>query len=391
MDKTLSSIIIISLISLTASADTFVHRSTHDKLHGYATSKTENGKTIVQTKENGPVPLNLAQYIIFPDPHGRNNSVAIISVPERITLEMETDAFSEALTAEADKGPLFILIEIDSPGGRLDLTMRMCSAIAQLKTCQTLAFINGGKYGGAYSAGAAIALACDKIYMVPNSAIGAATAIALTNGAPTSLTNAFGADASEKISSAWRNYLAGLAQKNKRPGILAKAMESKDIEVIEVLLRGRRYFIEPINRRPGQQLVRTWSKKGSLLTLPAADAVKCGIADKIVDSRDLLLFDSGAAQAEIIQNTKTDDARNLYKRLTAKVDKLYNTLDLRIKELAVVRSRARMLAMMQRLRKDIKYLLNLNKKYPDVSVNRDNLEKVLNSLDTKYNSLRKRR
>ncbi|MCD6393103.1 MAG: ATP-dependent Clp protease proteolytic subunit [Planctomycetes bacterium] len=165
MDKTLSSIIIISLISLTASADTFVHRSTHEKLYGYATSKTENGKTVVQTKENGRVSLNLAQYIILEDPQGRNNSVAIISIPEQIKLEMETDAFSEALTAESDKGPLFILIEIDSPGGRVDLTMRMCGAIAQLKTCQTVAFVNGGKYGGAYSAGAAIALACDKIYM----------------------------------------------------------------------------------------------------------------------------------------------------------------------------------------------------------------------------------
>ena len=121
---------------------------------------------------------------------------------------METDAFAEALVEEADKGPLFILIEIDTPGGRVDLTMRMCSNIAQLKTCQTVAFLNGGKYGGAYSAGAAIALSCDKIYMVPNSAIGAATAIALTNGAPTSLTHAFGTDTGEKISSAWRNYLA---------------------------------------------------------------------------------------------------------------------------------------------------------------------------------------
>ena len=391
MDKTISSIIIISLISLTASADTFVHRSTHEKFHGYATSKTENGKTIVQTKENGQVSLNLAQYIIFPDPQGRNNSVAIISVPEQITLEMETDAFSKALAAEADKGPLFILIEIDTPGGRVDLTMQMCSTIAQLKTCQTVAFLNGGKYGGAYSAGAAIALACDKIYMVPNSAIGAATAIALTDGAPTSLAHVFGADAGEKISSAWRNYLAGLAQKNKRPGLLAKAMENKDIEVIEVLARGKRDFIEPINRRPGQQLVRTWSKKGSLLTLTAADAVKCGIADKIVDSRNQALFHSGAAGAKIVQNTKTDDARNLYKRLTARVDKLYNSLDLRIKELAVVRSRVRMLAMMREVRKDIKYLLGLKKKYPDVSVNQDNLEKVLNSLDAQYNSVRSRR
>ncbi len=381
----------MSLISLTTSADTFVHRSTHEKLYGYATSKTENGKTVVQTKQEGPVSLNLAQYIIFPDRQGRNNSVAIISVPEQITLEMETDAFSQALAAEADKGPLFILIEIDTPGGRVDLTMRMCSAIAQLKTCQTVAFVNGGKHGGAYSAGAAIALACDKIYMAPNSAIGAATAIVLTDGAPTSLAHAFGSDTGEKISSAWRNYLAGLAQKSKRPGILAKAMESKDIEVIEVLWRGRRHFIEAINRRADQQLVRTWSKKGSLLTLTASDAVKCRMADKAADSRDQVIFASGAAGAEIVQNTKTDDARNLYKRLTARVDKLYNSVDLRIKELAVVRSRVRMLAMMRELRKDIKYLIGLKKKFPDVGVNQDNLEKVLNSLDAQYNSVRSMR
>jgi len=391
MDRIARSIIVISLIPLVASADTFVHRATGRRLHGYATSRTEGGKTVVVTRQKGIVGLNLAQYTVLPNAQGRNNSVAIVSVPEEIKLEMEVDAFARALVEEADKGPLFILIEIDTPGGRVDLTMRMCSAITNLKHCRTVAFLHGGKYGGAYSAGAAVALACDRIYMAPNSAIGAATAIALANGRPTGLARVFGAEAGEKISSAWRNYLAGLAQKNNRPGLLAKAMENKDIEVIEVLAGGRRYFIEPVNRRADERVVRTWSKKGSLLTLTGTEAVQCGIADKIATSREQVLFDSGAADAVIIENTRTNDARNLYKRLTVKVDKLYNSLDLRIKELAVTTSRVRVLAMMRQIKKDAKYLINLKKNYPDVKVNVGNLQKVLNSIEAQYNTIRSMR
>ncbi len=53
---------------------------------------------------------------------------------------------------------MLILVEIDTPGGRVDLAQRMCAAITKNADCDVIAFVKGGQYGGAISAGAAVAL-----------------------------------------------------------------------------------------------------------------------------------------------------------------------------------------------------------------------------------------
>jgi membrane-bound serine protease (ClpP class) len=110
----------------------------------------------------------LAQWQIVTDRLGRNNKVIVLTIEDEIGLEIETQALEREVAKLSNEGPLFILFEIDTPGGRGDLTQRICGAITQLKSCPTVAFVKGGKYGGALSAGAAVALACDKIYMADN-------------------------------------------------------------------------------------------------------------------------------------------------------------------------------------------------------------------------------
>ncbi len=73
------------------------------------------------------------------------------------------------------------------------------------------------------------------------------------------------------------------------PDLLARAMVDSSIEVIEVNQAAKRLFIEPVNKKPDQQVVRTWNKAGSLLTLTAEEAVECTIADGLVGSREQLL------------------------------------------------------------------------------------------------------
>lgn len=68
-----------------------------------------------------------------------------------------------------------ILLDIDTPGGRLDVTLEIMDMLTRFEGT-TIAFVNDE----AMSAGAFISVACDHIYMAPTGTIGAAAAIAST-------------------------------------------------------------------------------------------------------------------------------------------------------------------------------------------------------------------
>jgi len=365
-------------------ADTFTHQRSSEGLHGYVAGESEQGKTTVHTQEKGEIELNLAQWKIVRDRHGRNNKIIVLRLDTELSLEIETAALESAIGNAVAEGPLFILLEIDTPGGRADLAGRICNAIAEARYCEVVAFTKGGKYGGAISAGAAVAFACDKIYMAGNTIIGSATMMTITKAGPQDLKKALGQDLGEKISSAWQAYLASLAQQRGRPGLLARAMVDKDIEVIEVSDGGKQAFIEPVNRRPQQKLTHTWSKKGSLLTLTAVEAVKCGIADKVINSRDELLRDLRADGAEVVVNDCVQKAREEIERARLRVDRISKSLDLKIKQLEQRPPRLKAAKILRKARSNYKALIVLSKRYPDLNIDTHFLEEQLNSVEAIY-------
>jgi membrane-bound ClpP family serine protease len=373
-----------------AAADTFVNSQTGQTYHGYATGNENAGLSDVNTVEQGIVKLNLSQFKKTRDRAGRNNTVAVLTIPQEIVLGMETNAFEKAVKEAASKGPLFILLEIDSPGGRVDLTKRMCSAIIETSNCDIYAYVKGGDSGGAYSAAAAISLACNKIYISPGTAIGAATIISMNNeGKPVDVKQALGQTVGEKMSSGWRNYLASLAENSGRPGILAKAMEDKDIEAIEVNENGKRVFIESVNKKPDDVIVKTWSKKGSLLTLTAEEAVNCGMADKIYANRQDLLADQNALSAQVISDESMAKARELYQRIEKSLKRINASVNLGVKKLDATQSRGQALKAMKGLINDAQFVLGLRKKFgDDVPVDEEKVQSFLNSVQAEYDALR---
>ncbi|UCE98598.1 MAG: hypothetical protein JSV82_05260 [Planctomycetota bacterium] len=370
-------------------ADTFTHQQTGQVLHGYATSRTIDNQTVVRTREKGLVKLNLAEWQITADREGRNNKVIVFTLDGDIAFQMETEAFEQAMVKAADEGPLFILLEIDTPGGRKDLAERICAAITQTRNCQVIAFVKGGEYGGAISAGAAVALACDKIYMANNTAIGAATIITISEKGPRDLKRTFGDRVGEKFSSAWRAKLASLAEQNNRPGLLARAMVDQDIEVIEVSAAGEKLFVEPINKKPQQNLVHTWSRKGSLLTLTAAEAVQCRMADKVVDSRAELLGDLDAADAKVVMNTDIQEARMELDRARGQLNRIRKSIDFKIKQSEHPQPARKVLSILRSASSEFKTLIKLAKKYPDLHLDIQALESELNSIEATYESLKR--
>lgn len=387
-------LVAILLSAVMVQADTFTHSSNGKVYHGYATRTENNSKTLVQTQEEGLIELNLAEYTVVSDRQGRNSILSVIPVKGAIEYELETVAFEKALIEESNKGPLFILIEIDSPGGRVDLAQRMCSAITNTRNCPVIAFIFGGPEGGAYSAAAAVSLACNKIYMAPTASIGAATLVAGTyDGRTLDIKKVLGDTVGEKAGSVWRNYLAALAQQNNRPGLLAKAMEDRNIEALEVSRGGKTVFVEAHEKMPGDTVVRIRSKKGELLTLPAADAVDCTMADGIADSRDELLKQLDAAAVPLAVNPSLDAAKEEVEKVIARFNKLNSALDLKYKELSAkiesgYLTRSQAVKDLQAIVKNAEYLLKLKQSYSDVPIPQEVLEEFLNSVKADYQGVK---
>ena len=375
-------------------SDTFTNSKTGEKLHGYIKNQNDSIHTEVSTREQGDIKLNLNEWEISRDRQGRANEVVVIQVDGPILHEIATEAFEEAIADAGDEGPLFVLVEIDTPGGRVDLAQRMCAAITKMTSCDVIAFVKGGQYGGAISAGAAVALACNKVYMANNTVIGAATLITLPQGGAQrrNKQRSYGEVVEEKMSSVWRAYLASLAQQNNRPGLLARAMVDSSIEVIEVNEVSKRLFIEPVNKKPDQQIVRTWNKEGSLVTLTAEEAVECTIADGLVTSRRELLDRLQAGDANIVTDKKIASANREWNIVKRRVDEIRKSLDLKAKQAGYPQPAPKALGIMRGAKRDFQMLKTLAQKYPDLRVDIEEVEVILNSINAAYeNALRETR
>jgi membrane-bound serine protease (ClpP class) len=175
---------------------------------------------------------------------------SIYRVPVSGVIELGLAPFVARSIAEAEKaGARAIVLDIETPGGRVDAAQQIVNALKEAKI-PTYAYVNRR----AFSAGAMIALATDRIYMRNGAVMGAATPV---SGA--------GEKAPEKIVSAMRSEMRALAEARGLDPRVAEAMVDEDIEIPGVVA------------------------KGKLLTLTTAEAVRVGYAHEVADWNDLML------------------------------------------------------------------------------------------------------
>lgn len=142
------------------------------------------------------------------------------------------------------EGSKVVVLDINTPGGRLDAAIQIKNAIIGSEI-PVVAFINRE----AFSAGALIALAADRIYMTPGSVLGSATPV-----------DPRGIEASEKIISAVRKEFKSMAELRGRFPELAEAMVDSSV-VIDGL-----------------------TEEGKLLSLTAEEALNWGYAEGMVEN-----------------------------------------------------------------------------------------------------------
>ncbi|MEW6006231.1 MAG: nodulation protein NfeD [Stygiobacter sp.] len=138
-----------------------------------------------------------------------------------------------------------IIFRINTFGGRVDAATQIKDAILNSKV-KTIAFIDKR----AISAGALIALSCEKIIMVPGASMGASTVV-----------DQEGKKQSEKYQSYMRSEMRATAEKNGRRTDIAQAMVDESIVIPDLK-----------------------DDSTKLVTLTAEEAVKFKMADTILTS-----------------------------------------------------------------------------------------------------------
>ena len=193
--------------------------------------------------------------------------------------------------------PVLVLFEIDTPGGRIDHMLAIGEDMMGLAPVPTAAYVrplaSSGITGGAWSAGAFLALSCRKLYLHPGTVIGAAAPVAETPEGPKPV--------DEKYVSAFREKFRARAEQNGYPANLAVAMVDKDLEVFEVTSAGEKMYltageIERLKSEGKKLDVPTvpYVAKGKLLTMTDRQVVQAGMG-KIAPDRRTIYEDHGLA------------------------------------------------------------------------------------------------
>ncbi|UCF09881.1 MAG: nodulation protein NfeD [Candidatus Bipolaricaulota bacterium] len=161
------------------------------------------------------------------------------------------------LAAAADAGASHVVIDLATPGGLLDAAVAGRDAILDA-TIPTVAYINRE----AFSAGALLAISCERIVFAPGGVLGAATPVVFDGTGV--------AEASEKVVSATRSLFRSTAEAFGRPPEVAEAMVDPTLAVENLVEADR------------------------LLTLSAAQAAAWGYSDGEAGSFEALLALLGA-------------------------------------------------------------------------------------------------
>ncbi len=188
------------------------------------------------------------------------NESTVYRVPVTGEIELGLAPYIQRAVKEAaEVGAVALILDIDTPGGRVDAAEIISDALTDSEV-PVYSLINRR----AYSAGALIALSTSRIYMRPASVIGAATPVDGT-----------GTKAPEKIVSAMRSQMRALAESNGLEPEVAAAMVDEDIEIDGVV------------------------ESGKLLTLTTEEAIEIGYAEAIEDL-DALLVALGHEGATVV-------------------------------------------------------------------------------------------
>lgn len=190
-----------------------------------------------------------------------------------------------------------IIIEMDTFGGRVDSAFMIVDLITDTDDKgETIAFVTKK----AISAGALIALACDKLAMKPNTTIGDCAPIMISNEGPEML--------GEKFQSPLRAKFRSLARKNGYSEVLAESMVTADMAVLRVNMNGRTVYMDAKDyeelsdeEKAAATGKKTIVAKGELLTMHDEEARELGFSFMTASRADEMLKNMGISDYHMVR------------------------------------------------------------------------------------------
>lgn len=231
------------------------------------------------TLEGMPIPINLLdeelrKYIKY-NPDGPN-------VIGHMIIDDRTSGINESTWLYVKKAldyfktikPIFVILELNTPGGEVFSAQKISDALKELDTqynIPVVCYINNW----AISAGAMLAYSCRFIVGVKDATMGAAEPVLMDTSGKMEA-------ASEKVNSALRADFANRAAFFDRNPYIAEAMVDKDIILVQ--RHGRIYKLDSESqiKTSGPDPDVIISPKGKLLTLNSEQLLNYGIADIIL-------------------------------------------------------------------------------------------------------------
>ena len=250
-----------------------------------------------------------------PKPPGSGIGRRVLVIPIEGEINSAQGAFLHRVLDGAEGEYDVIILDIDTPGGRIDIMSRMSDDILRFspkpvpkgERPKTIAFVR--KW--ALSAGSFIAMSCDRIYMRPTALIGAARGyIPGPGGVPVQLP----ASIEEKFASVNRAQFRALAETKGYPPAIAEAMTDENLKITKIESAGKVMYVtaeqlaeldnDPL-KKDKIKIIEVVSPKGKLITLTASEAVKFDLATKIADDIEGVLREEGLEGAEQVRQAQS--------------------------------------------------------------------------------------
>jgi membrane-bound serine protease (ClpP class) len=241
------------------------------------------------------------------EPAGAGVTHVLIEGP----LDKGTQALLHRAIASAAKGGDRLVVELDTPGGEVELMWQMSLSLleASSRGVVPVAWVNDD----ALSAGALIAMACEVVYMRSQGSIGSALPVRIGPGGLMPV--AEDAAVREKLLSKYRKEFRYIAEERGRPVAIAESMVDPEVEVVEIQVDGARRLLTMVEyddlRRRGEQarFVRTVVARGELFNGSGREALELGLSDGVAETLDEVIgkLGVGAVEPTFVLRTRSED------------------------------------------------------------------------------------
>jgi len=241
--------------------------------------------------------LFFASQVVSAQPEAAAGVQQVYVIPLKGDVEPSMAFFlNRALRDTGNSPEALYVFEIDTFGGRVDSAFEIADILVDVPAGKTIAFVQNK----AISAGALIALACNELYMRPNSTIGDVAPITQTNEGPKVM--------GEKFQSPLRAKFRSLAKRNGYPERLAESMVTEEMEVFQVAVGEEVRYMDSTElaefEELGKGLVqskKTIVGKDELLTMDDSEAFELGFSQLTAEDLDAVMAHLGIHVFEVVR------------------------------------------------------------------------------------------